>query len=442
MNFPRSITQRLRSSGSALELVFKGANALFVKLAGTAFSFAFIVLLSRGAGKSAAGNYFLALNITTVLATIARFGLDNAVTRSAALALRQEDRQTLKGILLSSLIFTLTISIVFALLLACFSDPVGRVFNNADLSPVLRLMAVSIVPVALYTICFQFLQGVGSTQSAVKLSTIWPQLASLIILAPTLYIMPANAGGIAYALGAFVALGIAYIYVSRHPLLQWKAVRPNFNQGSVFSMGKVLFVASLCELSMTWAPSILVGFMRSSGDVALFSVAQRITMLIGFFFISINMIAMPKIAALCADFDWRGVAHTVKRSSILMTAGALPLFILCVVCPRFLLRVFGDGFVDASSALIILAIGQMASVVTGPVASTLVMCGRERTYRNIQIIAGLFCLSSLTILTRAYGPNGAALAVAATNWLQKLLCAYFVWSRFSTDSRTVPSRTR
>jgi O-antigen/teichoic acid export membrane protein len=429
MNWLPLLKRTSCTNRTALEFLTKGASALAAKIAGTAFSFIFLVWLSRSLGRESAGSYFLALNIATVISTIARFGLDNAVTRSAAQAFAEKDQNSLKGIFLTSVVFILVVSFFSTILLILLSSSIGVMFRNPALPPALRVMALSTIPVALYTICFQFLQGIGSTQAAVNISTIWPQFASLSLLAPALYFFPNNAGPIAYTLGAVFALAMAYRCISNHVLLSWRGVAPNYEQRSLFRMGRVLFVASICELCITWAPSILVGLLSSPGNVALFSVAQRITMLIGFLFVSINMIATPKLAMCYVNSDLRGVAQTIKRSAVMMTAGALPLFLLCLFASKIILNVFGKGFVDAANILLILAIGQMASVVTGPVASTLIMCGLERTYRNLQILAGVFCVASLGLATPAFGPCGAALAVASTNWLQKLLCAYFVWRK-------------
>jgi O-antigen/teichoic acid export membrane protein len=80
---------------------------------------------------------------------------------------------------------------------------------------------------------------------------------------------------------------------------------------------------------------------------------------------------------------------------------------------------FGEEYAAAQSTLAILALGQMANVATGPVATLLVMTGHERN-AIIGIAAGaflniVFAFALIPTMDSAGAAVAAAIAIATSN---------------------------
>ena len=83
----------------------------------------------------------------------------------------------------------------------------------------------------------------------------------------------------------------------------------------------------------------------------------------------------------------------------------------------------------AAPVLWILLIGQIANAVTGPVAFTLIMTGKEGLFAQANTVgAVLNVIGCLTIIPR-YGALGAAAVTAVTSSITKVLMLVWVVRR-------------
>ena len=77
-----------------------------------------------------------------------------------------------------------------------------------------------------------------------------------------------------------------------------------------------------------------------------------------------------------------------------------------------MLAIFGADFEVADTALVILAVGQLVALASGPVGAVLVMTGRERLQRDAAAAAVAVNLVGNLVLVPTYGMVGAASATA------------------------------
>ena len=411
----------------SLDLLRKSGGALFVKIFGTALSLGFYMLVSRQLEKDRAGEFFLSMTLTIIIATLARWGLDNAVTRNAAMAQASGRSGALSFILKYSLVLVAVLSFLLTALLLITARPLAfHAFHNPNLFRPLQLTAISILPLALYTIQFQFLQGLGQIRSAMLLISFWPQLFMLL---PCYFVVKhfgVDGAIFAYTLGCVAALVIGFLYT--RPAMIGAGSERALARKELFTGCNALFVASLSELLISWVPVVLVGMYSATREVAEFSVAQRLSMLLGFFFYAVNTTASAKIATNFRLGKMDAVGRVIRHSSIIMTAGAAPVFVAFTVFPKLVLRLFGDGFVTGAGILVVLSMGQMVNVMTGPVASALVMCGKERIYSRIQISSAIVSCVFVLLGLRWHGAFGAAIGVAIAIALKNISCSIFVWT--------------
>jgi O-antigen/teichoic acid export membrane protein len=433
---------RLVADRGSLDLLRESAGALFVKMVGTALSLGFYVLVSRQLGKEQSGEFFLSMTLTIIVATLARWGLDNAVTRHAATAQASGCRATLSFSLKYSLRLVAVISILLTVLLLVAAKPLARyAFHKPNLYHSLQLTAISILPLALYTIQFQFLQGLGQIRSAMLLISFWPQLFMLL---PAYFVVKEYGvyGAIfSYACGCAVTVIIGFLYTK--PIMGGVSSEQAGTRQELLSGCNALFLASASELLINWVPVVLIGMYSTTREVAEFSVAQRLSMLLAFFFYAVNTTAAAKIATNFRLNRLDVVGNIIRRSSLIMTLGAAPVFLAFTIFPTFVLRSFGEGFITGAGILIVLSIGQMVNVMTGPVASALVMCGKEHIYSKLQICSAIACCALVLLGLHWRGAFGAAIGVAVAIGLKNILCSFFAWTSLKVPpSCTNPTDTQ
>jgi len=154
---------------------------------------------------------------------------------------------------------------------------------------------------------------------------------------------------------------------------------------------------------------VVLGALMPAGDVGLFRVAGQGAVLITFGQTAINLVLAPHVARLYADNELKKLQRLVKMTTLLAFSIALPVALIFMIWGRLLIGfVFGDEYVGASSALVILCLGQLFNVAAGSVTVILNMAGFEK--ESVKAVAAAF-LSNITLtllLVPKLGIVGAA----------------------------------
>jgi O-antigen/teichoic acid export membrane protein len=184
------------------------------------------------------------------------------------------------------------------------------------------------------------------------------------------------------------------------------------------------WMASLTSTGLIWADTIILGIYRSSADVGIYNAATRLVVLATFVMAPINASFAPRIA----DLYQRGMADTLRRTYGVATSWivrlSLPAFIVLVLFPKQLLRIFGTGFRAGATVTVLLAVGKLIDAGTGPCGLVLNMSGRA-ALNMINNVAALGLNIGLNILLiPRHGIVGAAAAwaisLAAVNLVRVL----------------------
>lgn len=140
------MTRRGRYFQNALVLV---ATALLMR----SVSLAFNAAVSREIGAEGMGLYALAMSVYGFAVTFATSGINLAVTRLVAAAIGENRPDRVRRILLRALAYALFFGGVASLALFLFARPLGvGVLRDARTVPSLRLLSVSLIPIALSSV--------------------------------------------------------------------------------------------------------------------------------------------------------------------------------------------------------------------------------------------------------------------------------------------------
>ncbi|MBK9638980.1 MAG: polysaccharide biosynthesis C-terminal domain-containing protein [Bacteroidetes bacterium] len=120
----------------------------------------------------------------------------------------------------------------------------------------------------------------------------------------------------------------------------------------------------------------------------------------------------------------------------------LPFTLLICIFPDWILSFFGSDFKQASTALIILSIGNFFSSITGSVGILLQMTGHQKSYNNIILCAAITSIILNIILVPRIGITGAAISSAIAKIIQNLAGSIYVYKKFGFLSIYLPGITR
>jgi O-antigen/teichoic acid export membrane protein len=132
-----------------------------------------------------------------------------------------------------------------------------------------------------------------------------------------------------------------------------------------------------------------------------------------------------------ADLYRRGNLERLARLYAVVTSWtlrlSLPGFVVLVLFPRPLLHIFGRGYAGAATVTIVLAVGQMFDVATGPTGYMLVMSGRPYLTMANNLFALVLNIGLNLLLIPHFGIRGAAVAWALSIALINVAKVAQVW---------------
>jgi O-antigen/teichoic acid export membrane protein len=387
--------------------------AFILKAVGFGGTLLLSVVAARSLGAAESGLFFLALTVVTVLATVARGGLDKPLVREIAIAQSTGDVLLVRRLASTCLLFVTALSLCIGFLAFQFSPILAaNVFEKAELEPYLQCMSWSIPALAISGWAGLAYQGI---------SRISLHLTFFSVATPSIVLA-------AYGLGdafGFMSLPQAYVVGSTvtaatgvalwHSMWPWPArLATKEVLAPIAASSRATLAVIVLQLLMTWTPVIVVGALASSEDVASYHVAVRLALLIGFVLIAVNSIAAPKFASLYRTGQRKALEATVVRTTRIAVIAALPIAMCFMIWPEVILQIFGPEFVGRGTLLQILSLGYLVNTATGSVANLLLMTGHEKEYRSISLAGAAFCVVTVLWLTLKFGVIGAACAASAT----------------------------
>jgi O-antigen/teichoic acid export membrane protein len=402
-----------------------------VNLAGAAFNqalrFAITLLLARLVGRADVGRYFQAFAFLALLGLLSLSGFRGALTRFVAVHRADGDLGALRGTLRLGLALpTVGAALLGAGLFIASSWLAHHALDDPEMLFPLRMVSVALPATAFADAALAATQG---------FRTMTPYAAVNLVFEPAFrVILTVGFLGLDWGLrGAMVALlitntvsaVIAGVWLRR--LTGRLDDPPRYKWRELFGFSSVSWVASLAGTGLVWADTIIIGIYRPEREVGSYQVATRLTVLATIVLLPIATSFAPQIA----DLYQRGNLERLGRLYAVVTSWtfrlSLPGFIVLVLFPRPLLHLFGRGFAGAATITVVLAIGQMFDVATGPTGYMLVMSGRPYLTMANNVFALALNIGLNLYLIPRHGIRGAAVAWALSIALINVAKVAQVW---------------
>ncbi|MHB1459439.1 MAG: oligosaccharide flippase family protein [Armatimonadota bacterium] len=408
----------------------RGALAFVVRSLGAACSFGLTVLLTRLLGATQAGHYLLSFTLVSIIGVLGTLGVDTTVLRYSASNSALGQWGAVRSLWAKSVYVTLLGSGFGAILLFLTAPLLAQsVFTKPEICDPLRLLALAVIPMATLSLHSELLKGLDQILASQVLQTIaTPALTFVIVL----FLGTFGARGVAWShvlsatLAAIVALGFCLSLSSHFPNRMGDFAASRLLQTSFPILASVFL-----GLAMRWSSVVTLAVCRPSADVAIFSAATRTATVTSLVLVAINSVVAPKFAGLYSTGRTAELAATARTSLGIALLCSAPALILFLLYPTFVLAIFGPEFDSGATALVILSLGQVVNVATGPAGYLLMMTGNEKSLLTAAVVATILNLALNAVVTPAFGITGAALATAVSGSVHTIFAAYFVWTKLS-----------
>lgn len=411
-------------------VVDSAMKTLVVRVGGAALALLFNAIVARSLGADGTGIYFLAFAIITVCSMVSRFGLDTAVIKVVGRDHDKQDSGAMRGLYRGSASAVLAIGCVIAAATWLFAPEIAeRVFDRLELTGALRHLAPAIPLLALLNVQAAFFLGIHRASAAISLQNVLVPAIAIAMMLVVLEPSDPKVVSTTYSLSVLLACGAG--------MLTWYLVsgpgkgRPSYVRiPELLSIAPAMLMAKFMNrIVMRWVAVILLGYWASSGDVGQFAVATRLTLVMSFALVVANAVVAPRIARQFSEGDISGMARVGSLATRMALVLSSPVIVIFLVFPDWTMSLFGSEFRSAAPILVILAIGEVVNVLTGPVGFLLQMTNHEKDFRNCTVLGALSQLLLCILLIPKNGAIGAAVAMALSLAVTNLSAIGYVWIR-------------
>ncbi|MET4583956.1 O-antigen/teichoic acid export membrane protein [Conyzicola nivalis] len=428
-NAARAGLARLKSSS---------LDVIVVRVAAVAVSFLMALVLSRSLGVADTGLFFLAYSVLNVAAAFGRFGTDNLVLRISA----NGPTGLLRDIWSMVLIVLVASSVAFVVVGFVLTAVLGGSVNLKEFSGLGWIVASAVFPLSLSVLSGSALRGngkiaagtfaeLGTVPAVITLAQAGLWAAGLANLSSALWLLTAAS----WAAAAWsLPLMISTIRKRGGSAGLPTAPRTSFWRVNFVRLGSMMGSALLIY-AITWAPILVLGVVSSESEVAFFTVAQRVAVMITFVTTVQVSFMTPQIAVLFTRGDIAGLNRYLRRAVLISSALVAVPALFLIVFPAWTIQVlFGAPFAPASGVLVLLVIASMLTVLGGQIGSLMILCDLERPLLVLNVVAGLLWISVGGWLSSTSGAVGAGIATLVVTALTVLTGAIILQRRQSITS--------
>ena len=413
------------------EILSKGSSAFFLKIIGSFLCYLFLLLVTRQSGAEAWGIFALCMALLNITSILSRFGVDTAVLRFVAQM--KGKMEEVKGIYFQGISLVLFLSILFSVLLFFFSNIVAElVFQKPHLTGYFKIISFGLVPFTIIHVNVQTFRGLKKIKEFAFFQHVSKFLFAIIFFLLLIkfynfdqFTLPVYA----FTFAVIIVMLVSFLFIfKKFRGIQLKRI---FTNKEIIKTSFPMMLSSSVLLIMAWSDTIMIGIFKTEVEVGVYNVSLKLAMITGVVLGAVNSIVAPKLSETFNNNRMDEFRKLIKQSTRIIFFCTLPVLIILLLLPEFLLSFFGTEFLIAKNTLLILLIGQIVNAMSGSVGFILQMTGREKVYQNILLLTLVINITLNIILIPKFGIEGAAIASAFSLLLWNLCSVFYIYRKYN-----------
>jgi len=404
-------THELQNVAKSAVLPFFGIPLMNV------FLYAVNIVLARMLGTVAYGNFILSKRIVFFTALIVGLGLPEAAVRFISYYEGRNDRGRIKGFLYAGIGIAFASSCITACCLYLLSSTVAEgIFHNPGLMHPLRLFSLGLPLFVMNSLNDGILRGFRNIkQQAFLTNFLLPCLklclTLLLVWALEFFVKGAIISEIAAL--AIVQVCAAYI-LYRKFFSTCSDKKPVYEIHEQLTFALPLNMTLFINNGINQVPLFLIGFFLTSSSVGIYNACIQIAFLIVIGLKAFHPVFGPTISRLYSQGRIEVVSGLYKSVTKWVFSAALIVSVILFVSRHEFLMLFGDSFVQGSSVLAVVILGEFINASVGGAGQIIIMSGRPRlAFLNSGIML-LLTVALGVIFIPKYGLVGAGLTRACS----------------------------
>lgn len=398
--------------------LFKGSSIAFAfRIVSALASYVFFYFLARFYGPEGTGVFTTSWTILMISSVVGKMGFDTSIVRFMAESSSTRGYYRMRMIYRISLRIVLVSASIVSVVLILFSQKFTDLFyDSIEERWIVVLVALAVIPYSIMSFNAETLKGLKKILHFSIHQNVTIYFGSLLLMAAFHFFYGSVESAIIALLASMLILMCTSFYTLRSFLRHYPDHDSHYSQdipksSKIIGTTLPMMLTNSLFLVMNWTDVMMLAAMTDDAAVGIYNIALKIAALSSIVLIAVNSIAMPKYAELFKVNKVR-FKQVVKAVSFLSFTISLPIFIVVILFPDFVIGLFGEGFTKGGHAMVILSASQLFSAFSGSTVVLLNMIGKERTTVYVLGFSVIVNLILNYFLIPLYGLNGAAYATA------------------------------
>lgn len=394
-----------------------------LKIIGVIFTMAVNVLVARLLDVEAAGYYFLTASLAVFGALVARLGMRQSVVKLVARSMALGTVGTAAGVIRKILSTTLIGTVITAGIFLAASGWIDRALYQNSRHPYILFVIPWLGLLAFQSILSDVFRGfqhidLSSLIDGVLVNT----LIAAILLALYFTVRPLALGDvIAVTIGAYtLVVGFAFYLLKRRIGDFHGEDRSTY--GELIGLSVPIFIVNLCTYLAAESSLWFVAYYGKTEEIAVFGVCLKLVKLVTLPLLIQNIVVTPLIVELHTTRERDKLQRLVKGAATLTAVPSVILILVFIAAGNHVLALlFGGAYADGWRILVIMSVGYLINVCSGPCNNTLMMTGYEKTIMKLFVVTTAAAIAAMALLGWRFGVTGIAVSVSAALIVHNLI---------------------
>nr|WP_321221281.1 MATE family efflux transporter [uncultured Psychroserpens sp.] len=417
----------------SLKSVFfkKSISVLFIKVSGIVLQFIAIFIITNNASEVLFGKFNFMSYALILCGAICLLGMNNSFLQFSGKLQAQDSFNQIVSLYWRMFVILVANFIILFLVYKCVSDWFSLAyFQDEDVRTLFNKVILVLFPYTISILNFQVLRGLHLLYMSEIASNLF-RFGGLLILSLVLYYLDDYSYLIEGYILIFYIISIITTLIIVFQLFKLKKNKPLVKIGYK-EIVKTSIPMSFSLITLLMMQSFDVFILEkywSFEKVAFYGAAVKITTGIGIILMTINAVIAPDISKLYFSKQYKELKALIIKSTMLNFYLTIPAILFIFIFSEKILALFGDNYVLANSALLIMIIAQMFNAFCGSVGVYLNMTGRQKVYLYILVLALILNIVLNVLLIPKHGMLGAALATGISMIFWNLTGVIYIYRK-------------
>ncbi|MCZ2356181.1 MAG: polysaccharide biosynthesis C-terminal domain-containing protein [Bacteroidia bacterium] len=430
---------RLRKQPNLRLLLVDFVISFIIKVLGMGFGFVVLWWIAKTQGDKVLGVYSLCLALLQLLIIPAKFGLDISMVRIGVNQCVKGEFAAFKQTFFRAIIILLLTSSVIAIVLWLARSLLAeKVYHKPYLAEYFMITAVTLVPYALGSLFTEGLRIFRVMRGFAFMSTAAQNIFTLLLLFVSGLFIPDEHPIIWNFWALLLVCVVAIIWFRQVAKLGQVSPSGGMKYSEITKQSYPVMLSALFTTITAQAGLLILGMYKPEAEIAIYNIVIRLSVLTTLSLLAINNLTAPQFAEAHSKQDVWALQVHIRRATRLIFWTSLPLLLIFLLFPSYVMGIFGEQYRVGAWALFIISIGKFFGAISGAVGQLLIMVGEQKILQNAAIITAIIVISLNFLLIPTWGIIGAAAANSLGVVLLNGICIWHIKRKLGFITLYIP----